>query len=230
MSSNPYMDAPTLLLGKVIESHPSAGTVDVALDGANGQGGIIQGVLVGSWTMGVDTGSSYFPTVDLAIPIADPQGTNDQPLPSGKQDVWCVVGNLNNRSQRPIALAFVNPAQQNTRSSDVGDEVHVHESGIYSIKTKQGDLQIGLPDGSEILISTGNTSVDMTTKNANWNPPTTQTAYNININIKGNATVNASEVYLGTTSGGGKGVARIGDSVDLSTGVITSGSSKVFAG
>jgi len=229
MSDNPYMDTQLILMGKVIASNPSNGTVDVAIDGANGQGGTYHNVPVMSYSMGVQTGSSYFPSVDHAAPIPNPQGAYDQPLPSGKQDVWCVVGHLNGRSQRPVVLGFLNPSTQNTRSSVVGDAVNVHESGIYDVKTKNGDLQIGLPDGSEILISTGTTPVDMASKNAKWNPPTTTTPYNITITIKGNVSVNASKVILGATSGG-QAVARVGDTVNLATGVIESGSSKVYSG
>lgn len=234
MKANPYMAAPALLLGKVVALHPEAGTVDLMIDGANGQGGHLQHVPVLSWSMGTQTGTSYFPTVDLAAPIPSPHGTFDQPLPSGKQDVWAVVGSLNGRANRPVVLGFMNPLQQQTRSNTVGDEVSVHESGIYHVKTVDGTLQIGLPDGSEIVINTTGTPVDMTSKNASWRPKTTTSAYQISITVKGPVVVDAPEVYLGTTQGNGAAVARVGDTVSVNTttgaGTITSGSSKVFSG
>lgn len=226
---NPYMDTHLLYMGKVIASNPENGTVDIAIDGANGQGGTYHNVPVMSWSMGVQTGMSYFPTVDHAVPIPFPQGTYDQPLTSGKQDIWCIVGHLNGRAQRPVVLGFINPLNQNTRSNTVGDRVDVHESGVYSITTKEGDFEVHFPDGGYILISPGTTPVDMTQKNANWTPATSANTFNVTMNFSGTVVVNAPTIILGAASGG-EAVARIGDTVNLSTGVIETGSSKVFSG
>jgi len=228
LSNNPYLDTNLLYMGKVIASHPSTGTVDIAIDGSNGQGGIYKNVPVMSWSMGTQTGESYFPSVDLAAPIPQSQGTFDQPLSSGKSDVWCVVGHLNARSQRPIVLGFLNPFSQNTRSSQVGDHVSVHESGVYQITTQSGHYEFHLPDGSYIIFATDSTPINMQSKNANWNPKTTTTSYNVTVNVNGAVTINAPEVYIGTSQGNGKPVARQGDAVV--NGVITGGSSKVYAG
>lgn len=47
------------------------------------------------------------------------------------------------------------------------------------------------------------------------------------VTASGTATITAATVNLGGE--GGPGVARIGDTVNLSTGLITGGSGKVFA-
>lgn len=227
----PYMAAtPSLLLSKVIQFNPEQGTVDVAIDGANVQGGMLRDVPVFSWSAGTQTGQSYFPTVDLTQPVQTQAGTYDLPLPSGKEDVWALIGFLNGRGNRPVCVGFQQPLESTARSDAVGDAVDLHESGIYEITTKDGILQVGLPDGGLILISTSSTPVDMTTKNANWSPKTTTQKYQINITVQGPVTIDAPEVYLGTSQGGGQAVARVGDSVDTSTGIITGGSSKVFSG
>src|SRR5579875_2442283 len=183
---NPYGNAPPLLLGKVIASYPEYGTVDVAVEGANTQGGTYRNVPVMSWSMGSQTGASYFPTVNHARPSPTPYGTYDQPIPSGESDVWCVIGHLNGRSQRPVVLGFLHPYQQTTRSSNVGDLTDAHESGVYKLIDKDGSVQIGFPDGSYVLVSASTTPIDMTTKNPNWNPKTTSTANNLTISVKGN--------------------------------------------
>ncbi|WP_304459085.1 hypothetical protein [Alicyclobacillus sendaiensis] len=252
---NPYGSAPPLLLGKVIASYPEYGTVDVAVEGTNVQGGFYRNVPVMSWSMGSQVGASYFPTINHARPSPTPYGTYDQPIPSGESDVWCVIGHLNGRSQRPVVLGFLHPYQQSTRSSNVGDLVDAHESGVYKYIAKNGTVQIGFPDGSYVLISPSTTPVNMTSVNPNWNPKTTSTANNLTISVRGNveisvagsatisanevtisanqASVDASEVYLGTTSGGSP-VARKGDPVQVTvngtvyTGQIAGGSSVVF--
>lgn len=227
-ATNPYLDTPLLYMGKVVASHPETGTVDVAIDGAGGQGGVVPNVPVLSWSAGTQTGSSYFPSVDAAAPIPSSQGTYDQPLSSGEQDVWCIVGYLNGRSQRPVVIGFLSPFDSTTRSNAVGDQVEVHESGVFSVTTKDGDLQIGLPDGSYILISTGTTPVDMTSKNSAWNPTTTATPYQVTMNFNGPVTVNAPQVYFASEDGSGKAIVRDGDSVV--NGVVQASSTKVFSG
>jgi hypothetical protein len=125
-------------MGKVIHSNPAKGTVDVAIDGSGGQGGIYQEVPVLSWSMGTQTGDMYFPTVSPSLPIPSANGTYDQPVSSGQQDVWCVLGHLNGRSNRPVVLGFMNPFESQVRSSVVGNEVKVHESGTYQVITQNG--------------------------------------------------------------------------------------------
>lgn len=243
---NPYGNAPPLLLGKVIASYPQYGTVDVAVEGTNVQGGVYRNVPVMSWSMGSQVGASYFPTINHARPSPTPYGTYDQPIPSGESDVWCVIGHLNGRSQRPVVLGFLHPYQQSTRSSNVGDLVDAHESGVYKYIAKNGTVQIGFPDGSYVLISPSTTPVNMTSVNPNWNSKTTSTANNLTISVKGDialnvvgnatisaqtATIEANKVYLGT-NGGGSPVARVGDQVVVNgqTGTITTGSSIVSSG
>jgi hypothetical protein len=111
--------------------------------------------------------------------------------------------------------------------------VNVHESGVYQVITADGNLNIGLPDGSSIVIGTSTTPQDMTSENPDWSPATTETPYNITIKVNGNVNLSASSVVL---NGGSNGAARRGDSVSVDvngteyTGTITSGSNTVFVG
>lgn len=237
--SNPYLAQRDLFLGKVIAVHPDVGTVDVSLDGTPYQGGIYRNVPVLSWNYATQTGETYLPgNIAPAAPMASASGPYDQPIPSGEQDVWAVVGHLGSRAQRPVCLGFLSPVHSQVHTKDPGWKVSLHESGVWSATDPSGTVTIGLPDGSALVIGTGTSAVDMTTQNPEWNPKTTPTAYNLTLTLKGNVnltvngsvTVNAPEVYLGTDAGTGAGVARIGDTVDLTTGVITSGSAKTFSG
>ncbi|MCL6442470.1 MAG: hypothetical protein K6T83_03225 [Alicyclobacillus sp.] len=237
--NNPYGNQPFAFLAKVIAVHPDTGTVDVAFDGTPYQGGIHTNIPICTWNYGTKTGQTYLPgNIKLAAPIPSSQGPYDQPVSSGEQDVWAVILHLGGRAQRPVCIGFKSSLDSMIHTKDAGWQVSLHESGVWSIISPTGDVETGLPDGSTILLSTGTQPIDMTEQNPEWNPKTTSTPYNVTLNIKGNvnitvngsATVNASQVYLGTTEGGGAAVARVGDTVNLTTGVIESGSSKVFAG
>ena len=242
MENNPIMKMPYLFLGKVVNSNPQAGTIDVALDGALGQGGFYTNVPVLSWSVGRQTGHNYFPTVTLAAPEPSAHGVYDQPIKSGGQDIWAVIGHLAGRSQRPVCIGFMNPLDSQARSNTVGTEVHVHESGHYQVTTAAGHHEIHFPDGGYVIVSTDTAPLNMTADNPKWSTKTSAQNLNLTINVKGNisitvngtATVNATDVYLGTTTGAGTAVARLGDAVQVNTttgtGTITSGSSKVFSG
>lgn len=237
--NNPYGNQRQVFLAKVVAVHPDVGTIDVALDGTPYQGGFYNGVPVTSWSYGTQTGQSYMPSnITLAAPIPSAEGTYDQPISSGEQDVWAVIAHLGGRAQRPVCIGFMSPQDSQIHTANAGWQVSLHESGVWTVISPSGDVQTGFPDGSYMLMSTGTTPVDMTTQNASWAPKTETTPYNVTMNIKGNvnliitgsATVNAAEVYLGAATGGGAAVARVGDTVNLTTGVIESGSSKVFSG
>ncbi len=238
MTKAPYMDTHRLFLAKVTAVHPANGTVDVAIDGANGQGGFYANIPVMSWSYGSMTGQTYMPTIKLSVPIPTKEGTYDQPVTSGEQDIWCVCGHLNGRTQRAVCLGFLSPLTSQVHTQSVGMDVKVHESGVYQLITTDGSVELVLPDGSSILVSQGTTLHDMSSENSAWAPKTSSTPYtltltikgNVTLNINGSATVNAPSVYLGTATGGGKGVARIGDTVNLSTGVIETGSTTTFSG
>ncbi len=236
---NPLASQPEIFLAKVVALHPDTGRVDVALDGTPYQGGFYRNVPVMSWSYATQTGQSYLPgNIKLAAPTPSASGAYDQPVPSGEQDVWAVIAHLNARSQRPVCLGFLSPLSAQVHTKDPGYDVKLHESGVSWITTPDGQVQINLPDGSNLVIGTGTTPLDMTTQNPAWNPKTTATAYNVTLNLKGNvnltitgsATINAAEVYLGAATGSGAAVARVGDSVNLTTGVIETGSAKVFSG
>jgi len=235
-NSNPYSNEPGPFLAKVIAVHSDTGRIDVALDGKV-QGGILYGVPVTSWSYGTQTGETYLPSnIKLAAPIPTEFGAYDQPIPSGDQDVWAVIVFLGRRAQRPICLGFQSPYNSQVHTVNAGWKVSLHESGIWTAISPAGDVQTGYPDGSYTLASTGDTPVDMTQENAEWSPQTTTTPYNLTLNVKGTVnltvsgtvTVNASEVYVGTVTGGGKPIARDGDVVV--GGVIQASSTKVYAG
>lgn len=228
--NNPYMNQSDDLLAKVIAFHSASGTVDVAIDGSSHQGGIYRNVPILSWSYGTQTGHTYMPSnIKLAASMPSASGPYDQPIPSGEQDVWCVIAHLNGRSQRPVCLGFYSPTQSQIHTKDLGYEVKLHESGVYSVTDPSGNVTVGLPDGSTIVIGTSSTPVDMTAQNANWNPQTTSNNYQVTMNFSGPVTINAPKVYLGTSEGGGKAVARVGDTVNLTTGEIEGGSSNVFS-
>ena len=236
---NPYITQRDLFLGKVVAVYPATGTVDVALDGTPSQGGFYRSVPVLSWSYATQTGETYLPgNITLAAPQTSAAGPYDQPIPSGEQDVWCVCGHLNGRTQRPVCLGFLSPLVSQVHTKDAGWKVSLHESGVWSAISQVGDVQVGLPDGSYILLSPGTSPVDMTTQNAAWKPATTSSAYTVTLHVGGNVTLNVTgnialnatgNVYLGEASGGAA-VARVGDSVNLTTGVISSGSTKVYSG
>ena len=238
-SWNPYARQEQMFLGKVVAVHADTGTVDVALDASSGQGGFYSRIPVLSWSYASQTGQTYMPSnIDLAAPMPSAQGTYDQPISSGKQDVWCVCAHLSGRAQRPVCIGFIAMPGAWIHTKDPGYDVKLHESGVSWITTPDGQVQINLPDGSNLVIGTGTAPLDMTTQNPAWNPKTTTTAYNVTLNLNGNvnltvngsATINATEVYLGAATGSGAAVARVGDSVNLTTGVIETGSAKVFSG
>lgn len=240
---NPYGNQQQVFLAKVVAVHSDTGKIDVALDGTPYQGGIVQNVPVTSWSYGTQTGQAYLPSnIKLAASLPSSQGVYDQPVPSGEQDVWAVIAHLGGRAQRPVCIGFMSPHDSQVHTENAGWQVSLHESGVWTAISPAGDVQTGYPDGSYLLMSAGTTPVNMGQQNANWNPKTTSTPYNVTMSIKGNVsltitgsvTVNAAEVYLGTTAGSGEPLARKGDpvSVDPTTGVgtITGGSSKVFSG
>jgi hypothetical protein len=241
--NNPYENHTELTLGKVINVHPDTGKIDVAIDGTPHQGGIIPNVPVMSWSYATQTGQSYLPSnIKLAAPIPSSQGTFDQPIPSGEQDVWCVLGFLDAKFQRPVCIGFLSPLDAQIHTKDAGWEVSLHESGVWMATDPAGNTTMGLPDGSTIVIGQSITPANMTAQNANWKPQTTNTPYNLTMNIKGNvnitvngsATVDAQSVYLGTSTGSGNAVAYEGATVQVDTvtgaGTITQGSTKVFTG
>lgn len=240
---NPYLSQPEVFLAKVVAVHSATGTIDVALDGTPYQGGFYRNVPVLSWSYATQTGHAYLPSnIKLTAPIADASGVYDQPVPSGEQDVWAVIAHLNARTQRPVCMGFLSPLASQVHTKDAGYEVKLHESGVFTVISPDGQVTTGLPDGSTVVIGASTTPVDMAKQNPSWNPPTTTSAYSIALNIKGNvsitvagsATINAPEVYLATAEGSGAAVARVGDSVSVSTttgeGTITSGSAKTFSG
>jgi hypothetical protein len=255
---NPYSSQTDIIYAKVVAVHSNTGTVDVALDGANGQGGFYTNVPVLSWSYAAETGQTYLPSnIKLTTPMAAAQGTYDQPTSSGAQDVWCVIAHLSGRAQRPVCLGFISPLQSQIHTKDAGYDVKLHESGVYTVIDPTGNVTVGLSDGSSIVVGTTTTPVDMTTQNTAWNPKTTTTPYNVTMNLNGNVSITTKknialtvtgnitmtvqgnvtlattgDVYLGGT--GGAAVARVGDAVSVSTttgiGTITSGSNKVFSG
>ena len=257
-SWNPYSAQPDLIYAKVVAVHSDAGTIDAAIDGANGQGGFYTNVSVLSWSYATETGQAYLPSnIKLTSPMPAAQGTYDQPVPSGEQDVWCVIAHLSGRAQRPVCLGFVSPLQSQVHTKDAGYDVKLHESGVYSVTDPSGNVTVGLPDGSSIVVGASTTPVDMTTQNSEWKPKTSVTPYNVTMNmngdvsittqknialtvtgnitmtVQGNVTLDTTgDVYLGGTSGAA--VARVGDAVSVNTttgiGTITSGSGKVFSG
>ena len=237
-NANPYGNQQQLFLAKVVAVYSDKGTIDVALD-ATHHGGFYYDVPILSWSYATQTGTTYLPSnITLAAPFPSENGTYDQPIASGEQDVWAVIGHLRGRMQDPVCLGFMSPPQSQIHTKDPGYAVALHESGTSVVTTPDGQTQITLPDGSSIVIGTGTTVYDMTNQNPDWNPKTTTAPYNLTLNFKGNvsitvngdATVDATSVYLGTTQGSGAAVARVGDTVNLSTGIIESGSSKVFSG
>ena len=237
---NPYTSRMDLVIAKVVAVHTDTGCVDVALDDAGGQGGFLANVPVTSWSYATQTGEAYLPSnIKLTSPMPSSNGTYDIPVPSGEQDVWCVVGFASSRSQRAVCLGFLSPIASQVHTKDAGYAVKLHESGVWSVIDPSGNVTIGLPDGSNVVIGTSTTPTAMSEQNPDWSPKTTTTPYNVTLSIKGNVTlsvvgdvsINASgNVYVGASTGSGKAVARVGDLVNLTTGVIESGSAKVFSG
>ncbi len=186
MNAMPFNSQTRPMLAKVIAVHSDIGAVDVAIDGL-GQAGYFNNVPVMSWSYGSQTGQAYMPSnIDHAAPVPSSQGTYDPPIASGKQDVWCVVEFLSGRSQRPVCIGFVSMLGSMIQTKDPGWEVKLHESGVWSATDPEGNVTIGLPDGSSVVIGTSTTPADMTTVNDKWNPKTMTTAYNITLDLKGN--------------------------------------------
>ncbi len=196
LAYNPYLDATQLYLAKVIQVHPENGTVDVALSGTGGQGGKYTNVPVLSWSMGSQVGEVYFPTIDQALPLTVPNGVYDQPVSSGGKDVWCVVGHLNGRANRPVVLGFLTTLNGQTNVSEVGMKVSLHESGIYHVVNKEGHYELHFPDGSYIIVGQDSSPLDMTSVNPNWNPATTTTPNNLTAHFQGSVNIIASEFNL----------------------------------
>ncbi len=184
---NPYSSQSDVIYAKVVAVHSNTGTIDAALDGANGQGGFYANVPVLSWSYATETGQAYLPSnIKLTSPMPSAQGTYDQPVPSGEQDVWCVIAHLSGRAQRPVCLGFVSPLQSQIHTKDAGYDVKLHESGVYTVIDPQGNVTVSLPDGSSIVVGTSTMPVDMTTQNAAWKPKTMATPYNVTLDLKGN--------------------------------------------
>lgn len=247
---NPFVNQTRIYLGKVMAVHPERGTIDVALDYATTPAGYYAEVPVMSWSYGSKTGQTYMPTITLTEAVAIPNTTYEPPFEHpNTNNVWAVIAHLDASAQNPICLGFLSRLTSQAHTSQVGMQLMVHESGVYTIITQTGNVELHLPDGSVIMAApTGASATDMTQYNPNWEPATTTTPYAITINTTGAITINGGTVTItgspsitlnsGTValgSSSGKPVAREGDTVSVTvngtvyTGTITSGSSVVSA-
>lgn len=153
--------------GKVVAQNAD-GSVDVCMQ----NGGTYKHVQVESPVLGSQVGQFYNPTNDLTNPINDPGGIWDTPVASGKRDLFCEVGFLENSTRQPVVRGFFLPGQ-NMMAMPVGTKVDLHESGAYRITTADPTDQFVWPDGSYLSVGS-TTAVDMTQLNPNWNPPTVE--------------------------------------------------------
>jgi len=242
-NQGPYRHLTQLLLGKVVAFHPAQGTADVALTNVAAGGGFYRNVPVLSWVMGTQVGESYYPRVDAALPLADPSGPYDVPLPSGQADVWCVVGHVLGRSRSPAILGFLPPQTSEVLHASEGLRVGLHESGVYWVTTSGAHDERHYPDGTAIIVGPDTEPYDMAAENPSWKPPTTgalnytvlhSTGARLQITSTGAVNVEAAsgqQVTLGT--GSPAPVARKGDPITVTvggtqyTGEISEGSAEV---
>lgn len=179
MKDGPYENMSRIFAGKITAMHPDRGTVDIALNGAISQGGFYTEVPISSWSYGTQTGSTYMPTIKLAAPMATKVGTYDQPIPSGEEDVWAIVGHLNNSAQRPVVLGFMSPYGAQTHVNAIGMELHVHETGVWhalyndSSTTPNDREEWHGPEGSQRIVGIDASKTwTMTNYNKKWAPRT----------------------------------------------------------
>ena len=250
-----YADvASRMVWGKVVARHPDDGTMDVALS----QGSTLAHVPVGAPWLSNTAGQIYQPHHDLTAPTPHPDGVGDLPIGSGGTDLWAIVGFVQSNGQMktpnaPIILGFLPVSDGQMTFQTPGIAVWRHESGVVHVTLPpvgQHD-EWHYPDGSYLVVGSDTTAHDMTTENAAWDPPTTDTPANVTfhhasgasftIDSAGNIAVSAAPSGTITLNGGTEGVARVGDAVSVSgtdsagdtftaTGTITSGSTTVKSG
>lgn len=96
------------------------------------------------------------------------------------------------------------------------------ENATDSIVMENDAITITHAGAKNVTLTISDSGLTITT-----DAPLSVTADSAMVTASGTATITAATVNLGGE--GGPGVARIGDTVNLSTGLITGGSGKVFA-
>lgn len=227
--------------GKVVARHPSEGTADVAF----AEGGTIQHVPVLCSPLSTEAGAIYQPAIDLAAPIADPDGVWDVPGPSGGADQWVAIAFVGGSVRQPLIIGSIPSRVGQMLTTTPGIALERHESGVYRVTTPAGHDELHWPDGTFLTVGQDTTSYDMTAENAAWNPPTLpalnvvlkhSSGASLTITPVGAVQVQAAAGQLVTLgeAGSAKPVARQGDPVSVNTttgvGTITSGSTEVQSG
>lgn len=222
-----------LYSGRVIDIHPKNTTVDVALY----SGDTLRNVRVLFNSANTKAGFRYLASVFNQNSKATVRGSDSSPSMTHVADTIAVVSFLDGNFQTPRVIGFDFPIDSQLHLDEDGLSVDVHESGIYSVITKEGHHETHYPDGSYVIYGPDTTSKDMTAIQGNgqaWKPSTTTTQTNMTIHLAQGVTIQTQNGTL-SINGGTADVARVGDSVQVTisgttyTGQITTGASNFKA-
>lgn len=217
-SPNPYRDAPSNIVGKVVARHKD-GTVDVSL----GYGGFLPNVPVGSPFLSSDSGEFYIPKNDLATTPSHPNNY-EPPAPAEGRNIYCVVEfatqpfGKNPHSRQPFIRTFL-PPSNNQMIGEEGLYFKGHESGVQETIDTGGNMQIRFADGSWLSIGPTTTLKDMSAVNSNYKAPSGGQAVNLIFTHSSGKTITMTS--SGAVEINGKEVAVVGGTVDTTTGAIT---------
>lgn len=153
-TTNSYRN-PTIVIGKVLNLYPEANMVDVILlDGT-----IIQQVQIMSQSSS-RTGRVELPVPEYETPLTEDAEKIGFPCLSTENDVFVVVGFVENSLNRPIVLGFLFPeenevlcSRKQDGNSDGSMFMWKHKSNVYTRVDEAGDIEISHPSG--VLIKIG---------------------------------------------------------------------------
>lgn len=204
-----------LYSGKVIGVRNSGTSVDIKLF----SGDILRNVRVLLNSASTISGVRYLASITNVAPVETPDGTDDTGEMSHDSDIIAIVGFLDGNWQTPRVIGFDFPIDSQLHLNEEGLYVNSHESGVYTVITKEGHHETHYPDGSFIVYGPNEVSKDMSAiqgKGKAWAPATTPDAGTLTINLAQGLIIQAKN---GTITVNGRRVALSGDAVSTPHGL-----------
>ncbi|KIL42084.1 hypothetical protein SD70_02555 [Gordoniibacillus kamchatkensis] len=217
--------------GKVMAINPADSTVDIRL--FNGQP--LRRVRVLFNSANTVAGFRYLASVQNNAPQNTPSGVIDDGVLTHLADTIATIIYVQGDTLSPRVIGFSFPLDAQMHINEQGLAMFRHESGVYSLIDKTGHHETHYPDGSYIIAAPDTSPKPIGSEGQPWNPPTGAPNINITIHLAQGFDISIKNGVL-SLAGGTKGVARVGDSVQVNvggtiyTGTITGGSSKVISG
>lgn len=202
-----------LYSGRVIDIHPKSTTVDVALY----SGDVLRNVRVLFNSANTKAGYHYLASIFNQNTKDTVRGNDSSPSMTHVADTIAVVSFLDGNFQTPRVIGFDFPVDSQLHLDEDGLSVNVHESGVYTLITKEGHHETHYPDGSYVVYGPDTTSKDMSSIQGNgqaWNPATSTINTNMTIHLVQGVTIQAQNGTL-TINGGTLNVARETDTVNV---------------